>query len=206
MCFAPQRRALFEHLSFQKCSENALFYTFRLGNVLRPTTARAFATSRIPKVLRTRCVLYILTSTCASRHNGVHSFNIPTSKSAPGMACFVHVGFDMCFGPQRRALFQSLNLKTRSGVEVFLTFGLRIVLRATACNSTLWSHKPLEKRGGSRLFCLFARLHLLSSDSFFSDLLSSFLLFSDSSHLCFSSVDIVGSLTSKLPSTIVFCS
>ena len=33
--------------------------------------------------------------------------------------------------------------------------------------------------------------------------LSSSLLFSDSSHLCFSSVHIVGSLTSKLPSTII---
>ena len=42
----------------------------------------------------------------------------------------------------------------------------------------------------------FATLHpdLLSSHSFF------FLLFSGSSHLCFSSVHIVGSLTSKLPS------
>ena len=36
----------------------------------------------------------------------------------------------------------------------------------------------------------------------FSDLLSSALLFSDSSHLCFSSVHIVGSLTSKCPSVI----
>jgi hypothetical protein len=34
------------------------------------------------------------------------------------------------------------------------------------------------------------------------DLLSSSLLFSDSSNLCFSSVHIVGSLTSKLPSNI----
>ena len=36
------------------------------------------------------------------------------------------------------------------------------------------------------------------------DLLSSSLLFSDSSHLCFSSAHIVGSLTSKLPSTIFY--
>ena len=34
------------------------------------------------------------------------------------------------------------------------------------------------------------------------DLRSSSLLFSDSSHLCFSSVQIIGSLTSKLPSII----
>ena len=50
---------------------------------------------------------------------------------------------------------------------------------------------------------LFAHLHLLSSDSFSSDLLSSNLsLLSASALLCFSSVHIVGSLTSKLPSTI----
>ena len=48
-----------------------------------------------------------------------------------------------------------------------------------------------------------AHLHLLSSDSFSSDLLSSNLsLLSASSLLCFSSVHIVGSLTSKLPSVI----
>ena len=50
-------------------------------------------------------------------------------------------------------------------------------------------------------FRLFAHLHLLSSYSFSSDLLSSNLpLLSTSALLCFSSVHIVGSLTSKLPS------
>ena len=54
----------------------------------------------------------------------------------------------------------------------------------------------------SRLSYLFAHLHLLSSDSFSSDLLSSNLsLLSASALLYFSFVHIVGSLTSKLPST-----
>ena len=51
------------------------------------------------------CVLYILTSKCASRHNGVHFFDISTSKSGPRMVCFVHFDLEMCFAPQRRALF-----------------------------------------------------------------------------------------------------
>ena len=34
------------------------------------------------------CALYILTSTCASRHNGVHFFNISTSQSAPNPSVF----------------------------------------------------------------------------------------------------------------------
>ena len=61
----------------------------------------------------------------------------------------------------------------------------------------------MEKHSVSRLSYLFAHLHLLSSYSFSSTLLSSNLpLLSASSLLCFSSVHIVGSLTSKLPSII----
>ena len=59
-----------------------------------------------------------------------------------------------------------------------------------------------KKHNVSRLSYLFSHLHLLSSYSFSSTLLSSnlSLLFFDSYHLCFSSAHIVGSLTSKLPS------
>ena len=105
MCFAPQRRALFRHRNFQKWSENGVFCTFSLGNVLRATTACTFSTSQLPKVVRTWCVLHILTWKCASRHNGVHFFKILTSKSGPSMVCFVHSDLEMCFAPQRRATF-----------------------------------------------------------------------------------------------------
>ena len=74
MCFAPQRRALFRHLNCQKWSDQGVFCTFSLGNVLRATTACTFSTSRLPKVVRRWGVLYILTSKCASRHNGVQFF------------------------------------------------------------------------------------------------------------------------------------
>ena len=129
MCFAPQRRALFWHLNFQKWSENGVFCTFWLGNVLRATTACTFSTSQLPKVVRENgvfctfwlgnvlrattactfstsqlpkvvrewCVLYILTWKCASRHNGVHFFDISTSKSGPELRCFVHFDLEMCF-------------------------------------------------------------------------------------------------------------
>ena len=74
MCFAPQRRTLvFKHLNFQS-AEAEVFCTFWLGNVLRATTACTFSTSQLPKVVRTWCVLYILTSKCASRHTGVQLF------------------------------------------------------------------------------------------------------------------------------------
>ena len=101
MCFAPQRRALFRHLNFQKWSEHGVFCTFWLRNVLcattactfstsqlpkrsdaevltictsSTTTACTFSTSQLPKVVRQWCVLYILTSKCASRYNGVQFF------------------------------------------------------------------------------------------------------------------------------------
>ena len=76
--------------------------------MLRATTACTFSTSELPKVVRTWCVLYILTSKCASRHNGVHFFDISTAKSGPELVCFVHFDFEMCFAPQRRALFRQV--------------------------------------------------------------------------------------------------
>ena len=89
MCFAPQRRTLFWHLNFQKWSVHDVFCTFWLRNVFRATTACTFSTSQPPKVVRTWCVLYLLTSKCASRHNGVHFFDISTFKSVPklGVLC-----------------------------------------------------------------------------------------------------------------------
>ena len=147
MCFAPQRRALFRHLNFQKWSDaevfctfslrNVLrattvciffvqkwsdaevFCTFSLPNVLRATTSYTFSTSQLPKVVREWCALYILTSKCASRHNGVHFFDISTSKSGPTLRCFVHFDLEMCFAPQRRALFRHLNFQKWSDAEVF---------------------------------------------------------------------------------------
>ena len=163
-------------------------------------------------MLRTCGVFYILISNCASRHNGVHLFDISTSKSGPNMWCFLHFDFELCFAPQRRALFRHLNFQKRSEREVFLAFSLANVLRATtACNfsSLIWpagsapaalgsllfdppGRKSLEKHSVSRLSYLFAHLDLLSSETlflwssfFFSSLLFSSLLFSS---LLFSSL------------------
>ena len=198
MCFAPQRRALFRHLNFQKCSETLSFWHFWLRNVLRATTPRTFSTSQLPKVLPTSQFLTRFTSKCASRHNAVHFFVISTSKTAPKPPVFNTFYFQMCFAPQRRALFQHLNFQKWSDPEVFCAFSLRNVLRATtACNfSSLISpdvsapaalasllFNPPEpqnqekKHSVSRLSYLFVHLHLLSSDLFSSDSSPCWLLF-----------------------------
>ena len=158
ICFAPQRRALFRHLNFQKWSERGVLCTFWLGNVLRATTACTFSTSELPKVVR---------------------------------VCFVHFDFEMCFAPQRRALFQHLNCQKWSEPGVLCTFWLANVLRATtACNfsSLIWPAGSAPAALASLLFdppepqiigktqCfatflpfqfLFTHLHLLSSYSSF---------------------------------------
>ena len=97
--------------------------------MLSATTACTFSTSGPPKVVRTPGAFNILTSKCASRHNGVHFFD------------FVHFDFEMCFVPQRRALFRHLSFQKWSDTDVLCTFSLRNVLRATtACNfsSLIW--------------------------------------------------------------------
>ena len=210
--------------------------------MLRATTACTFSTSQLPKVVRPWCVLHILTWKCASRHNGVHFFDIGTSKSGPTLVCFVHFDLEMCFAPQRRALFQHRNFQKWSDIGVFCTFCLPNVLRATtACtfstsqllkvvrsSSVLsiltWkcaschngvhffmSHlaswlrtslsEPTFRPSGAtnhwkntvnRDFPIFSRIYL-----FF---LLIFSLLSASSLLCVSTVHIVGSLASKLPS------
>ena len=42
MCFSPQRRAIFQHLNFKKCSEADVFCTFSLQNVLLARAACNF--------------------------------------------------------------------------------------------------------------------------------------------------------------------
>ena len=155
MCFAPQWRALFRHWNFQKWSEPGVLCTFWRPNVLRATTC-TFSTLKLPKVVRTWCVLYILTSKCASRHNGVQFF---ISHLANG-------------------------LRTRRFSEpTFRPSGATNHLK-----NTVFRDFPTFSRT-----CLF---FLLTLSLLWSSLFSMLLL-----HLCFSSVHIVGSLTSTLPST-----
>ena len=116
--------------------------------------------------VRTPGVFNILTSKYASRHNGVHFFDISTSKSGSSMVCFVHFHFEMCFAPQRRTLFHLSSGQLAPHPPL---------LRAYF--STLRSHKSLERHSESRLSYLFAHLQLLSADSF-SSLIFSLLIFS----------------------------
>ena len=134
-CAIPCADHAKRHLNVQKSSEPVIFLHFWLRNVLRATMACTCSTSQLPKVVRTWCVLCILTSKCASRHNCVHFFDISTSKNGPIMRCFAHFDFQMCFAPQPCALFGHLNFQKCSEHEVFCTFWLPNVLRASTARN-----------------------------------------------------------------------
>ena len=162
-------------------------------------TACTFSTSQLPKVVWAWCVLYILTSKCALRHNGMHFLDIATSKSGPTLVCFVHFDFEMCFAPQQRALFRHRNFQKWSERQVFWVFSLTNVLRTTtACtfSSLIWPDGSAPAALASLLFdppepqiirktqcfATFLPFRAPASSYFwlflFSDLLSSALLFS----------------------------
>ena len=140
--------------------------------MLRATTVCTFSTSQLPKVLRRWCAFYVLTSTCTSRHNGVHFFDMSTAKSAlrmvyiltskcasrhngihffdmltsksgPSMVCFVHFDLDMCFAPQRRALFRN---STSEPPKVVRTPGVLHILTCFAPQRrALFRHLNFQK-------------------------------------------------------------
>ena len=126
-----------------------------------PQRRALFSTSQLPKVVRPWCVLYILTSKCASRHNGVQFFISP-------LASWLRTR--RFSEPTFRPSGATNHWKT----QCFATF---LPFRASA----------------SSVFLLLSLSTLLSSN---------LSLLSASSLLCFSSLHIVGSLTSKLPSII----
>ena len=223
MCFAPQRRALFRYLNFQKWSEGKVLLAFSLANVFRATTARTFSTSQLPKVLRTWGVFSFFTCKCASRHSGVHSFDISTSKSGPNVMLLAlslanvllattACTFSTSQLPKVVRSWCALYILTskcasrHNGVQFFISHLARCLRTRRFSEPTFrpsgatnhWKNTVFRDFPTFSITCIFflLTLSLLWSSLFYSSLLS------DSFHLCFSSVHIVGSLTSKLPSII----
>ena len=128
--------------------------------MLRATTAYTFSTSQVPKVVRW-CVLYILTWKCASGSNGVHFFDMSTSKSGPDLLCFVQF---LYFLTSKRA-------SRHNGVQFLIShlasFSEPQIIGKTQCFATFSTFSRI---------CIF---FLLLSSLFYSPLLSA------SAQLCF---------------------
>ena len=178
MCFVPQRRALFRHLSTsKKWSEADVFCTFWLRNVLRATTVCTFSTSLNFQMVRSWCVLYILTWKCASRHNGVHFFVVRTW-------CVLHILTSKC-------------ASRHNGMQFFISH-LASWLRTRRFREPTFRPSGATNHWKNAGFCDFPTFSgtwiffLLTLSPLWSSLFYSSLL-SDSSPLCFSSVHTVGS-------------
>ena len=87
MCFASQRRALFRHRNFQKRSGAEVFCAFWLRSVLRAQRRALFRHRNYRNFQKWQhgvfCALWIRNVLRAT--NGVHFFDISTSKSGPDL-------------------------------------------------------------------------------------------------------------------------
>ena len=135
------------------------FCIFWLRHVLHATTACTFSTSQLLKVVRSWCALHILTLKCASRHNGLHFFDIAASKSAPKLKCFLHFDLDMCFAPQRRAIFRHVDCQKCCENGVFCTFDFQMCFATQP--RTLFRHVDCQKCSENGVLCTFWLRHVL---------------------------------------------
>ena len=194
MCFAPQRRALFRHLDCQKWSGPDLvcFVHFDFDMCFAPQRRALFRHLNLqkwsePLVFWTFWLRNVLRATTAC------TFLTSQLQKVVRPWCVLCILSWKC-APRH------------NGVQFFISH-LASWLRTRRFSEPTFrpsrASNHWKKHSVSRLSYLFAHLHLLSSDSFSATLLSSNLpLLSASSLLCFSSVHIVGSLTSKLPSNM----
>ena len=138
---------------------------------LRATTPYTFSKTELPKVLREWCILRVLTSRGASRHNGVHfsTSQLPRVLRPSDVLTVL--------------LPNLLRASSRqSGMQFFIS-------RLPGWLRTRRFSKPTFRPSGATNHwknSVFRDFPTFSCTFIFFDLLSSSFLFSDSSHICFS--------------------
>ena len=206
-----------------KWSDLGVFLCFDLNLCFAPQRRALFRHLNSQKWSDIGVFFYVLTWTCALRHNGAHFFDISTPKSGPTLVCFFMFWLELVLCATTARTFWTSQFKKvlrswsvlyiliwkcasrHNGVQFFISH-LASWLRTGRFSEVTFRPSRVEKHSGSRLSYLFVHLHLLSSHSFSS--LIFFLLCFSSLTLptsAFPSVHIVGSLTSELPS-IITCS
>ena len=162
--------------------------------MLRTPTACTFSTAQLLKVGRTWGVFSFVICKCASCHNSVHFFNAQLPKVVRTCGVLYILTWKCGAARHNGAQFFISHLARWRRTRRFSEPNLRPSGAPNHWKNTVFRDFPTFSRT-----CIFflLTLSLLWSSLFYSSLLS------DSFHLCFSSVYIVGSLTSKLPSTIV---
>ena len=105
------------------------------------------------KTVRASGVFNIFTWKRALRHNGVHFFDISTSKSAPELTCFVHFDLEMGFAPRQRALSTSEHEKWSEPLQFLDAFDLAMCFAPH--RRALFRHLSFQKWSDHGVFCTF---------------------------------------------------
>ena len=153
MCFAPQRRALFGHLNFQKWSEHGVFCAFWLANVLRATTPSTFSTSQLPKMAPTDvfCTFWLgnvlsATTTC--------TFKTSQLSKVVRAWCVLRILTCKCASRHNGVHFSDMSTsKSGPNLVCFVHFDLQMLRATTAC--TFWTSQLLKALWSLCFFCTF---------------------------------------------------
>ena len=182
------------HLNLQKWREHLVFCTFWLRNVFRATTACTFSTSQLPKVVRRWCVMVCFCTFWL--RNVLRATTVCTFSTSQLPKVFRTWG--VC------SFFTYTCASRHNGVHFFISHLARRLRTRRFSKPTFrpsgatnhWKNPVFRDFPTFSRICVFflLTLSLLWSALFYSSLLSA------SAQLCFSSVHIVGSLTSKLRS------
>ena len=101
--------------------------------MLRATTACTFSTSAPPKVVRTPSAFNILTSKCASRHNGVH-FSTSQLPKVVRSWCVLYILTSKCASRHNGVHFFNISAaKSGPNLVRFVHFDLEMCFATTAC-------------------------------------------------------------------------
>jgi len=138
--------------SFLKLAQNPhVLLTF--DKVHNPSRLPCETTSERPKVVRACGAFDILTSKFPSRHNGVHFFDISTSKSAPDLVCFARSDWKCASRHDSAHFFNISASKSGPRPSVFNTFDFE--MRCAPQRRALFRHLNVQKCSENGVLCTF---------------------------------------------------
>ena len=174
---------------FWKCYKPSRFSHVLLtfDKVHNPLRLPRKTTSERPKVLRTPQFFALLTSKCASQRRALFRHLNSQLPKVVRAWCALYILTSKCASRHNSVQFFISHLASWLRTRRFSEPTFR-----PSGATNLWKNTKFRDFPTFSCTWIFFLLRLSPSS----------LLFSDSSHLCFSSVHIVGSLTSKLPSII----
>ena len=121
--------------------------------VQNPLRLPGETTSERPKVVRACGAFDILTSKFPSRHNGVHFFDISTSKSAPDLVCFARSDWKCASRHDSAHFFNISASKSGPRPSVFNTFDFE--MRCAPQRRALFRHLNVQKCSENGVLCTF---------------------------------------------------